>query len=115
MVLMLFLFTLVIGPDILGRCPDCPETELLGLVSVALEGLALKAVILCETPEAKVNCSRNSTFVRPLAVKRLGKHISLTKKIIVIQKNRELFPPFQQFSFVAKNMVKTPKKLDGQN
>lgn len=62
-----FSLILVIGPDMLWRCPDCPETELFGLVSAALEGLDLKAVMLCETPEARVNCSRSSTFVRPLA------------------------------------------------
>ena len=59
--------TLVIGPEMLPLWPDWPpDTELFGLPSV-LEGLALNAVILCETPEAKVNCSRSSTLVRPLA------------------------------------------------
>lgn len=28
----------------------------------------LKAVIVCETPSARINCSRSSIFVRPLAV-----------------------------------------------
>ena len=55
----------------LGRCPDWPETELLGLVSEAL-GLDLKPVMLCETPGARVNCSRNSTLVRPLAGNAMG-------------------------------------------
>lgn len=29
--------------------------------------LGLNAVILCDTPSAKMNCSRSSMFVRPLA------------------------------------------------
>lgn len=28
----------------------------------------LKAVILCDTPSARMNCSRNSMLVRPLAI-----------------------------------------------
>jgi hypothetical protein len=30
--------------------------------------LGLNAVILCDTPSARMNCSRSSMFVRPLAV-----------------------------------------------
>ena len=55
--------TFVIGPETLGRW-DSPEMEPLGLLSL---GLDLNGVILWDTPEARVNCSLNSTFVRPLA------------------------------------------------
>lgn len=41
--------------------PDWLDTELLGL------GLDLNGVMLCDTPSARMNCSRNSTLVRPLA------------------------------------------------
>ena len=59
--------TLVMGPEMLCLCP-CPETELPGLGSPAPDcALDLNGVIDCETPEASVNCSRSSTFVRPLA------------------------------------------------
>ena len=48
------------------RCcgvPDWLETELLGL------GLALNGAMLWDTPSARMNCSRNSTLVRPLAAR----------------------------------------------
>ena len=54
------------GPETLCLCP---ETELPGLGSPAAEGLDLKAVMDCETPLARVNCSLSSTFVRPFAEK----------------------------------------------
>lgn len=41
-----------------GDCPDCDETDMRGL----------NAAIDWETPSAKINCSRNSIFVRPLAI-----------------------------------------------
>ena len=63
----------------LGRCPDWLETELLGLAS-ALD-LDLKAVILWETPEARVNCSRSSTLVRPLA--KLGGEKGISTFVVV--------------------------------
>ena len=70
--------TFVIGPEILPLgCPDAPpDTELLGLApgAASLGLLDLKAVILCDAPGAKVNCSRSSTLVRPLA-KKIGKNI----------------------------------------
>ena len=72
--------TFVIGPEILPLgCPDAPpETELFGLApgAASLVRLALKAVILCDAPGAKVNCSRSSTLVRPLA-KKVGKKYGL--------------------------------------
>lgn len=37
---------------------DCDDTDMRGL----------NAVILCDTPSARMNCSRNSMLVRPLAV-----------------------------------------------
>lgn len=36
---------------------DCDDSDFLGL----------KAVMLCDTPSARMNCSRNSMLVRPLA------------------------------------------------
>jgi hypothetical protein len=59
--------TFVIGPEMLGRCPAAPATEASGLGPLK-DGLDLKGAMLCETPAAKVNCSRSSTLVRPLAV-----------------------------------------------
>ena len=55
----------------LGRCPgpELPDTEASGLGPLN-DGLDLKGAMLCETPAAKVNCSRSSTLVRPLAVER---------------------------------------------
>lgn len=40
---------------------DWLDTELLGLL------FALNGVMLCDTPSARMNCSRNSTLVRPFA------------------------------------------------
>lgn len=57
-----YLFTLVMGPEMLCLCPD---TELPGLDWAR----DLKGVMDCDTPDASVNCSRSSTFVRPLAIK----------------------------------------------
>ena len=55
--------TLVMGP-----CMDplrvSPETEDVGL---SLGAFDLKGVMDWETPEARVNCSRSSTLVRPFA------------------------------------------------
>ena len=52
----------------IGPCMEpflvSPETEEVGL---SLGALDLKGVIDWETPEARVNCSRSSTLVRPLA------------------------------------------------
>ena len=68
------MFTLVMGPDVLGLREPCPETELLGLsVFCCWDVLGLNDVILCDTPGARVNCSLNSTLVRPLAKKKFGK------------------------------------------
>ena len=63
----LYRLTFVIGPETLCLCP---ETELPGLGSPAPEALDLNGVMDCETPLARVNCSRSSTFVRPFAAKR---------------------------------------------
>lgn len=52
--------TLVMGPATdWVRCGPAELTP--GLA------LGLNAVILCDTPSAKMNCSRSSMFVRPLA------------------------------------------------
>ena len=48
----------------LGRCAESPDIDPLGLLAV---GFDLNGVILWDTPEARVNCSLNSTLVRPLA------------------------------------------------
>lgn len=37
-------------------------------VEAEAEVLRLNAVIVCDTPSARMNCSRSSMFVRPLAV-----------------------------------------------
>merc|ERR1719150_2611320 len=63
-----FSLILVMGPEMLCLCP-CPETELPGLGSPAPDcARDLNGVIDCDTPDASVNCSRSSTFVRPLAL-----------------------------------------------
>ena len=59
--------TLVMGPDMLGLGPDGPATDESGLGPL-IEAFDLKGAMLWETPAAKVNCSRSSTLVRPLAV-----------------------------------------------
>lgn len=54
-------FTLIIGPCVGIGDPfwgDCPDSETRGL----------NAVMLCDTPSARMNCSRNSMLVRPLAM-----------------------------------------------
>jgi hypothetical protein len=58
--------TLVIGPDMLGLWPEGPATDESGLGPL-IEAFDLNGAMLWETPEAKVNCSRSSTLVRPLA------------------------------------------------
>lgn len=60
--------TLVIGPTVVNLWTDFPEEEISGLGSLK-KGFDLNGVMLCETPVARVNCSLNSTFVRPLANK----------------------------------------------
>ena len=50
------------GPEMLGLCP-WPEMDPDGDCAV----LDLNGVMDWETPEARVNCSRSSTLVRPLA------------------------------------------------
>ena len=62
----MYSLTFVIGPETLCLCP---ETELPGLGRPAPEALDLNGVMDCETPLARVNCSRSSTFVRPFAAK----------------------------------------------
>lgn len=62
-------------------CGDCDEMDTRGL----------NAVMLCETPSAKMNCSRNSMLVRPLAV--LCPHLSQLKaarKINPQQNNKNI-------------------------
>lgn len=53
-------FTLTMGPCVGIGDPagDWDDTDMRGL----------KAVILCDTPSARMNCSRNSMLVRPLAL-----------------------------------------------
>jgi hypothetical protein len=61
-----FSLILVMGPaDMLLRGP--PDTEEPGLSATEGLSLVLKGVMDCETPEARVNCSLNSTLVRPFA------------------------------------------------
>lgn len=50
-------FTLVMGPAVdTDRCCCCALC------------FGLNADMLCDTPSARMNCSRSSMFVRPLAV-----------------------------------------------
>jgi len=58
--------TFMIGPMTLSRWPELPETELSGLAPL-MDIFGLKEAMPWDTPGAKVNCSRSSTFVRPLA------------------------------------------------
>jgi hypothetical protein len=60
--------TFMIGPMTLSRCPELPATELSGLAPL-MDILGLKEAIPWDTPGARVNCSRSSTLVRPLAEK----------------------------------------------
>lgn len=57
--------TLVMGP-----VDDAREPADAGLWVVEIRGL--KAVIDCDTPSARMNCSRSSMLVRPLAVHWAG-------------------------------------------
>ena len=58
----MLLLTFVIGP-VMPFLPS-PDTELVG---DSLGALVLNEVMAWLTPGARVNCSRNSTLVRPLA------------------------------------------------
>lgn len=55
--------TLVIGPCGV-RSDDAEEPD----AGLEADVFGLNAVIVCETPSARINCSRSSMFVRPLAV-----------------------------------------------
>lgn len=57
------LFTLVIGPCVLIGDDACEPF----CVEPADERRGLNAAIVCVTPSANINCSRNSMLVRPLA------------------------------------------------
>lgn len=57
--------TLVMGP-VEGVRSELAEEPEPGVVDVDVFGL--NAVIDCDTPSAKMNCSRSSMFVRPFAV-----------------------------------------------
>ena len=46
------------------RSDDAEEPE----AGLEADVLGLNAVIVCDTPSARMNCSRSSMFVRPLAV-----------------------------------------------
>lgn len=46
------------------RSDDAEEPE----AGLEADVFGLNAVIVCETPSARINCSRSSMFVRPLAV-----------------------------------------------
>jgi hypothetical protein len=59
--------TLVMGPAVPEKEPRWPEPPWLDTAVVLGLGLDLKAVMLWETPSAKMNCSRSSMLVRPLA------------------------------------------------
>lgn len=61
---ILVLFTFVIGPWLLIGDDAC---EPVGFDPDDIDDRGLNAAILCDTPSAKMNCSRNSIFVRPLA------------------------------------------------
>lgn len=63
-----------IGDPVFG---DCDDTDMRGL----------KAVILCDTPSARMNCSRNSMLVRPLAIFDDPQQFKAARKIIPQQKH----------------------------
>lgn len=46
------------------RSDDAEEPD----AGLEADVFGLNAVIVCETPSARINCSRSSMFVRPLAV-----------------------------------------------
>jgi hypothetical protein len=75
--------TLVIGPAVLEKDPRCPEPPWLDMEEVLGLDFALNAVMLCDTPSARMNCSRSSMLVRPLAGVRVGRE---GVKIIIKQK-----------------------------
>lgn len=83
-------FTLIIGPCVgIGDpfCGDCDDIETRGL----------NAVMLCDTPSARMNCSRNSMLVRPLAV--------IDSEFITIKAARKINPQQKQ-----TQKIKTIKK-----
>jgi hypothetical protein len=59
--------TLVMGPALPEKELRWPEPPWLDTLDELGLGLDLKAVMLWETPSAKMNCSRSSMLVRPLA------------------------------------------------
>ena len=63
------------GPIMLSLCPELLATEASGLAPL-IDILGLKVAIPWETPGAKVNCSRSSTLVRPLA--EIGKQLYMS-------------------------------------
>lgn len=56
-------FTFTIGP-----CVGIPAIGDSVVESLSTERRGLNAAILCDTPSANINFSRNSMFVRPLAI-----------------------------------------------
>lgn len=58
------------GPAVGRDCADLLPLWLETLLAPVVPGLALKAVMVWDTPSAKMNCSRSSIFVRPLATLR---------------------------------------------
>lgn len=52
----------------MGPCVGMGDPFWLGLDCADIEILGLNGVMLCDTPSASMNCSRNSMFVRPLAI-----------------------------------------------
>ena len=67
--------TLVMGPIMLNLWPELLATDASGLAPL-IDILGLNVAIPWETPGAKVNCSRSSTLVRPLAEINKNKHFS---------------------------------------
>lgn len=77
--------TLVIGPA---------EPELIDTLRCWDGVLGLKALMLCDTPSARMNCSRNSMFVRPLAGRGRGQWACMDITAVLRYKFREFLKRF---------------------
>ena len=87
-----------------------PETEDVGL---SLGAFDLNGVIDWETPEARVNCSRSSTLVRPLAGLGMVRDVLRNKEFYLSRKHEGKATCDDFFRVLLGLLFKTKSNIKG--
>ena len=90
-----------------------PETEEVGDSPRSPRGFDLNGVMDWETPEARVNCSRSSTLVRPLAGLGIVRDVLRNKEFYLSRKHESKATCDDFFRVLLGLLFKTKSNIKG--